>query len=474
MRNMLLLSVSALLAGCAVGPEYHRADMALSSGFHAGAISAEDGRDWWSHFNDPLLDKLVAQALAQNLDVAAAAARIAQARAAVTRANADLLPSVSATGSAQRDRTSADTPNGAVADRLMFPLSYSLYQIGAEAAWEVDLFGELGRRQEGARAQAAAVVADANAVRLSVAAETADTYLQLRGLQSRLAVAEQQLANEKQLSRLIEERVAQGLTPPRELNRVSGEVQELDANLPPLRAAISAQINRLSALTGRQAGPMYEDLQLPGDIPLAPDPAGDADPAALMRRRPDLVAAERRVAASNARIGEAMGEYYPHFSLGGLLSTATLSTGNLFADRTTQGTGFAGLRWRLFDFGRVDAEVAQAKGKNAEALAQYRGAVLHATEEVENALSQLAEGRMEIAAREREISALSQARDQARQAYSGGVIALVEVLDADRALLNASDRLATARAAAARASVAAVRALGGGFGTPSHVNGVQS
>jgi outer membrane protein TolC len=182
-----------------------------------------------------------------------------------------------------------------------------------------------------------------------------------------------------------------------------------------------------------------------------------------MRRRPDIAAAERRLAASNARIGVAVADYYPHVSLTGLLGVASVGTGTLFTGNGVQASGGAGLRWRLFDFGKVDAEVAGARGHEAEALALYRGTVLRATEDVETSLTRLAEGRAEIASREAQVAALTRSRDQARQAYQQGVLALVDVLDADRALLEASDRLASAQAGAARASVAAIRALGGGW-----------
>jgi outer membrane protein TolC len=163
----------------------------------------------------------------------------------------------------------------------------------------------------------------------------------------------------------------------------------------------------------------------------------------------------------------ALADYYPHLALHGLLGFASIGTGSLFTSAGLQASGGAGLRWRLFDFGRVDAAVAQARGQEAEALAQFRGAVLRATEEVETALVRLAETRTEITLRKQQVASLTRSRDQARQGYAGGALSLVDVLDADRALLEATDRFAAARAEAARASVAAVRALGGGWETRS-------
>ena len=412
-----------------------------------------------------MLERLVGQALAQNLDISVAAARVAQARAAATDAQAALLPRGELNLEAERDRQSLRTPVGAVAKELGLPRDYSLYQAGAAASWELDLFGGLRRGRQAARADLAATEAQTAAVRLSVSAETADAYLQLRGLQARLDVASRQLDTERRLAAIVREQIGQGVVAERELNRVTGEAQGLEAGLAPLRAQIAAQSNRLAVLTGRQAGAVTAELLVARDIPIAPDPSGGAVPSALMRRRPDLVAAEHRVAAADARIGVAVAEYYPRVSLSGLLGVASVGTGRVFIGDALQAGGSGALRWRLFDFGRVDAEVAQARGARAEALAQFRGSVLRATEEVETALTRLTEGRTEISLRERQLVSLTRSRDQARQAYEGGVLALVDVLDADRALLDAADRLAASRADTARASVAAIRALGGGWET---------
>jgi len=463
MRLIALLLAASALTGCTVGTDYRRPEIGLSPAFTAATPVAANEERWWTRFGDPILDNLVDQALAQNLDIAAAAARVDQARAAVQGAGAAMLPHADVGASAERDRQSLRTPVGVVGSQLGLPRAYSLYAVGTQASWEVDLFGGLRRGREAARADHDASQAEADAVRLAVAAETADAYLQLRGLQARLDVATRQLATERQLADLIRKQAEQGVVADRALQRVLGEADGIAAGLTPLRAGIAAQINRLAVLTGRQAGPDPAGLGSVRAIPAAPDPSGSVYPAELMRRRPDLVAAERHLAAANARIGVAMAEYYPHVSLGGLLGFASVGTGGLFTGDALQASGGGALRWRLFDFGRIDAEVAGARGREAEALARYRGAVLRATEDVETALVRLGEDRTEIALRESEVAALTRSRDQARQGYAGGVLALVDVLDADRALLEASDRLALAQADAARTSVAAVRALGGGW-----------
>lgn len=461
MRYALLFATVAL-TGCTVGPDYHAPQMALAPAYASGAVAAPSVR-WWAGFGDALLDRVVERALAQNMDIAAAKARVDQARAMAQGAGAALLPSLSAQGSVEQDHTSRQTPFGAASQALGFPRDYGLYQAGVQASWEVDLFGGLRRGRQVARAQFAGTQAQADAVRLSIAAETVDAYLQLGGLQARLVVAQRQLANERALVALIRQRVEQGVSADRDLNRASGEQEGIEASLAPLRAGVAGQIARLDVLMGSPAGTWDAELAPVAAIPVAPDPGGSAIPADLMRRRPDIVAAERQVAAASAGIGVAIADYYPHLSLGGLLGVASLGTANILSSNALQASGTAGLSWRLFDFGRIDAQVAQARGRQAEALALYRGAVLRATQDVETSLSSLTQERLALTACERQVGALTLARDQARQAYAGGVVALVDVLDADRALLDASDRLETVRAQAARASLATIRALGGGW-----------
>jgi NodT family efflux transporter outer membrane factor (OMF) lipoprotein len=463
MRLALSLLLATSLSACAVGPDYVRPQVSLSSAYVTPATIAAPDAEWWRRFDDPLLDRVVARVLAQNLDIAAAGARIDQARAAARAAGAALLPTVDASASAETASQSLRSPFGAAAHQLGFLRSYDLYQAGVQASWEIDLFGGLSRQHQAARAEAAGADADAAAVRLSVVAEAVDAYLQLRGLQAQLAVAERQLTVEHSLVGLIRQRVGQGVSAERELQRAIGEKEGVAASLPPLRAAITGQTNRLDVMMGTQAGTWRTELTAAAAIPQAPDPSGSANPAELMRRRPDVVAAEHRLAAANARIGAAMAEYYPHLSLSGALNFVSLGASSLFTGDALQSGAGAGLRWRLFDFGRIDAEVAQAKGRDAEALALYRASILHATEDVENAFVRLDEGRNEAAKLERQVAALRLARTQTQAAYESGAVALLDVLDADKALLDASDRLEQARALEARASLAAIRALGGGY-----------
>jgi outer membrane protein TolC len=220
-------------------------------------------------------------------------------------------------------------------------------------------------------------------------------------------------------------------------------------------------MNALDVLLGAQPGTYRAELQIAEPVPLAPAIGDAGGPAGLIRRRPDLIIAERKLAASNALIGAAISEYYPKFSLSGLIGSA--STAGVFNAAALQAQGALGLRWRLFDFVRVDAEIAAARGQNAEALAAYRLSVLRASEDVEDAFSNLLNREDEERLLANGEQSLTRAKVESLAAYKGGVVSLIEVLDADTRLLQTRDTRARAQTEASRAAIASFRALGGGW-----------
>jgi len=406
----------------------------------------------------------VQRARAQNLDLAAALARVQQARAAARAAGAQLLPTLDLNGQATRIHQSLESPVGQIASYVPgFSRDQSIYDVSLGATWELDLFGGLRRGRQAASAEADAAIAEQVGVRISVTADTADAYLRIRGDQARIAVAEQQVATDEHLLELVRQRFSRGLAAVREVAQAEALLSQARASLQPLRIDLEAQMNRLDVLLGLQPGTSAAELQTAGNIPSVPSVPESGPPLDVLRRRPDVIAAERHLAASNARIGQAVSDYYPKISLAGVLGYESSRPSDLFKAATFQPQGIAGLRWRVFDFGKVGAEVAQAKGAKAEALARYQQAVLRAAEDVENAftsLVQLEAHREELLT---EVAALTRARDASQEAYQGGVSALTDVLDADRQLLVAQDELAQTRADSARAAVGTFRALGGGW-----------
>jgi NodT family efflux transporter outer membrane factor (OMF) lipoprotein len=474
-QPILIAASAALLAGCATAPAYVRPDVAPPATFMGGpAVDARAAQaaevdlvNWWRSFDDPLLTSLVERALAQNLDLQQASARVVQARAALRHANADLLPSGQVSGQASENYLSTETAQGRIASALPgFDREAQSYELDLGASWELDLFGGKDAARDAARADWQASAAAAAAARLTVAAQTADTYIAIRSLQARLEVARDQLKTQQQLVGLIALQYRNGVAPEMQLHQAEGALSQVMAAVPELEQNLDIAMNALDVLLGLQPGSTRTELAMAAPIPLSPAVTSAGGPPALLRRRPDIIAAERTLAASNARIGVAISEYYPKFTLGGLLGTATTGLGGLFGGGATQASGFLGLRWRLFDFGRIDAEVAAARGRNAEALAAYRLTVLKASEDVENAFSTLVKQQARARILEDGDASLTKARASSFAAYKGGVSSLLDVLDADRRLLENRDAEVQARAAAARAAVASFRALGGGWDAP--------
>jgi NodT family efflux transporter outer membrane factor (OMF) lipoprotein len=474
-RSAAALLAATMLTGCAVGPDYRPPALSAPAAFVGSpAIAARqrsqtaDAARWWAGFNDPMLSDLVDSALGENLDIAQAVARVTQARAGLGAATAALLPSANISGSAATAHQSLETPTGRIAQASPgFQRNGELYEADLGASWEIDLFGGLRRGREAANADYQASEAGVAAARLAVAAQTADTYMLIRGLQARLAVANAQVDTQRRLVETVRLQYAKGVAAELQLRQAEGALAQVEASVPVLENGLDVAMNALDVLLAAQPGTYRALLAKPAAIPVAPAIADTGSPADLLRRRPDLIVAERKLAASNARVGVAVSEYYPKFSLGGLLGTATMTAGNVFTGSATQAQGVLGLRWRLFDFGRVDAEIAQAKGANAEALAAYRLAVLRASEDVENAFSALVKREAQQATLARGETALARAQSSSLAAYKGGVVSLIEVLDADRRLLDTRDARAQAQTEAARAAVASFRALGGGWQAPA-------
>jgi NodT family efflux transporter outer membrane factor (OMF) lipoprotein len=471
-RSLALLLCASVITGCAVGPDYRRPDAPLPAHYmgqvaveQQHAASTADLATWWQGFNDPLLSHFVSLALEQNLDLAQASARVTQARAALGGADAALLPSGNISGSAARAHQSIETPLGRVLNATPNYARWgNAYEADLGASWEIDVFGGLRRGREAALADYQASEAGVAATRLEVAAQTADIYIAIRGLQTRLEIAQRQVKVEQELLAKVNLLYGKGLAAEYQLRQTEGELAQVRATVPVLQTYLDAAMNALDVMLGSPPGTHRAELAAAAPIPATPKIASLGSPADLLQRRPDLIVAERHLAAANARIGEAISEYYPKFSLSGLLGSATtVSSGNLFTSGASQAAGVLGLRWRLFDFGRINAQIEAAKGRDAEVLAAYRQAVLRATEDVENAFSALVNREEQAVTLSQGEASLARARESSSIAYQNGAASLIDVLHADQALLQTSDARAQAQMESARAAVAAFKALGGGW-----------
>jgi len=467
------LAMAAMLAACAQVPEAPHQPRALDEHFAGQALLAQQATtkkpapalsDWWQGFEDPVLSGIVQRALDQNLDLAVALARAEQARAAARSTGAARMPQLGVQAQALTERQSLLSPDGELARHSPgYARAQTFQALGFGASWEADLAGGLKNGEKVAVAEWQAAEAARMGARITVAAEAADAYFRARGAQARIAVAEAHLQNQQLLLRLVQDRFNGGLATQREVSESHALLLQARGTLPPLRTELAQQLNRLDILMGEQAGTHAATLvKTPPLVYSVPALPANLTPAELMRRRPDIIAAERELDASQARIGVATAEYYPQLTLGGVLGGESLH-GSLLSSAAFQPQAFLGLHWRLFDFGRVDAEVAQARGARAEALAQVRQRMLRATEDVEDALVTLSQLELQRADLREEVHAHQIARDAAEDAYKGGAVSLIEVLQEDRLLLAANDQLAQLQASHARAAVAAFRALGGGW-----------
>lgn len=465
-------ALMAALSACTVGPGYRPEQPSAQAAYHeqealaartiATAAPALDS--WWTGFDDPELVNIIRRVLAQNLDLSAAMARVAQARAAASEAGAKELPQVELDSSIARQRQSLDGPLGKIASALSgYEREQTLDSLDAGASWELDLFGGVRRGAEAAEAEAQAADLLQDGVRVSVAAEAADAYFRLRGQQARIALTHSQIDTDQNLLDLVRQRQTDGVATDLDLARAAALLAHARAALPPLQTELAQQSNRLDVLMGAAPGTYAAELSAAAADYVVPAIDSGDGPAQLLRRRPDVVAAERRLAASNARIGVAVAEYYPKISLSALLGFESLGSSTMFSAASFQPTAVAGLHWRLFEFGRINAEVAQAEGANAEALAAYRQSMLRATEDVENAIVRLTQLEAQLSALQDEAAADTRARSAAQHQYEAGVVSLIDVLDADRQWLASRDALAQAHADDARAAVEAFRALGGGW-----------
>ena len=329
LRMGAALALAATLTGCAVGPKYHRPTVTLQPFHNAPSIEGRSTSlpappldQWWMGFRDPELTRIVKRALDQNLGLAAAMTRVQQARAAARGAGAQHLPSGNLYASTTTLYQSTESMTGRLAAHAPgYHRSQNYYDLGFMASWETDLFGGLKKGAQAATAEAQAAEALHSGTRITVAAEAADAYMQIRGAQARLIFAKDQIATDEHLVELVQQRKDAGVASDRELAQAQALLSQAKATIPLLTVSLEAQLNRLDVLMGAQPGTYAAELTSVVDIPDVPEISGFGTATDLLRRRPDIIAAERMVAASNARIGQALAEYYPKmkFALRGKL-----------------------------------------------------------------------------------------------------------------------------------------------------------
>lgn len=472
MRRWALLG-AATLAGCTtVGPNYREPAVPTPPQYaetEAGAGLGDAGlASWWRAFGDSQLDALVNRAIAQNLDVQAAAARIREARAQETVAGAASQPQVDAQGSITRQRISENAipipPGAGGGGSFGLPgAEFTTFRVGFDASWEIDLFGRTQRSVEAARARFGGALWNRRDVQVSIAAEVADSYLALRTLQERIATAEAELARQQRFENLVGVRVRGGLVTGQDLEQQKSERSSAAAVLPALRAQAEAQIHALGVLTGDTPEALIAELNRPAALPPAPPAIPAGLPSELLRRRPDIRAAERELAASTADIGVAVADLYPRFSLTAAPALVSTALGSLLEWGSRSFSAGASVDWPLLNGGRTRGNIAVANARQETALIAYRKTVLRALQDVEDALSRADGDRRQLAELDLAVRTAARAEDIARTRYRGGLVTYSDVLLAQARRLKLEDQVMETRGTLARDSVALFKALGGGW-----------
>jgi NodT family efflux transporter outer membrane factor (OMF) lipoprotein len=452
MRRFAVVLPALALAACTVGPNYRApapASLQVPDAWNQRGTQGEpvDLSHWWDRFSDPLLTRLIGEASASNLDLAVASTRLVQARESLVQARAGLVPTVGASGSAGRTMGSGN--------------DHSSFSVGADASWEVDLFGRIRRGIEAAGADAESVYYDREALRVAITAELATNYVQARLTQERLALAREDLAIADDNLQIAQWRVQAGLASSLDSEQARAARAQTAAAIPSLDENFASATYRIAVLTGRAPGTLTAELGVVKPVPRAPRDVAAGIPADTLRQRPDVRSSERSLAAATARIGVAQAQLYPALRLSGNIGTSAFSLGGLFSAIT--GTILAGIDQTLFDGGRLRSQVRSQQAAADGALATYRQSVLTALEDVENALAAL------NAARQRQVeftTALDAANNSAilaRIQYRSGLTSFDQLLDVESRLVSARDGLASSRADESLALIQLYRALGGGW-----------
>ena len=458
---------AAVIAGCAVGPDYHQPEMPVDTHFanagEPGLAAGDTVERYWTEFADPLLNSLVEDALAHNTDLGVAAANLQAARAARRLAGFDQYPTVTVNGSYTHNLESAQQLPGVDQHDREFDTA----QAGFDGLWELDLFGRVRRNVEAARGDLGASEATLRDARVSVIAEVARDYFILRGLQDQLALTKRNADNQLQSLTLTRTRLEAGRGNELDTSRAEAQWQTTLASIPSLEASIATTTYRLSVLTGRPPTALGEKLSPQAPMPTLPTMNAIGTPEQLLRRRPDVRVAERRLAAATARVGVATGDLFPKVTIVGEVGYWAPTFGDFGQSEARFFSVGPSISWAAFDLGRVRARISSAKAQTDAAFAGYEGAVLNALEDTEGALivygrSQSRRESLQVAA-----AASDKAADLARKRFEGGLIDFLEVLDAERTALSAELLLSQSRTDTATSLVAVYKALGGGWQLPS-------
>jgi NodT family efflux transporter outer membrane factor (OMF) lipoprotein len=455
---------SLQLAGCAVGPDYSPPAISLPARWHAGPQRPGPPpvlARWWRRFGDPLLNELIEEAVAGNLDVATAKAKIREARATHRQAIGALFPQLTGSGSATANQGGATTAGSSAASTAT--THYNQFQAGFDASWELDLFGANRRAVEAAGYGIDASEDELRATLLTLVGDVASYYADARGYQARIALARRTAASQRATAELTERKAAAGSASAVDTAKAIALAASTEASIPSNETGYQEAANRLAVLLGRAPGDIAARLARAAPIPTPRGPLPRGIPADLLTARPDLRKAERQLAQSTARIGQAEAALYPDVSLTGSISTTALKLGDLGKSSTISWAVGPSVTVPIFNGGKLRAAVEIAQAQRDQYVVAWRSAVLTALEDVENATVALAQERIRIRSLDESAKRYGEAARLSRALYETGSSSFLDVLDAERSEFSAEDTLLQSRVSAAKDYVALAKALGGGW-----------
>ena len=450
-------------AGCmTVGPDYVPGPLTAPTAWHTqtekglteGATDYQIQSDWWSVFNDPMLSDLMNRAIAGNLDLITAKSRLQEARAQRGISKAAAYPNLDAAASARKTTSSSESGSGT--DR-------EFYTAGFDASWELDIFGGTKRSVEAAQATLESVTGDLGNVRVSLLAEVARNYIEMRTFQAKLAATEANIKTQKETHQLAAWRLSAGLGNELELEQARYNLASTLSAKPAVITSLESAKNRLAVLLGVPPGRLHKELEAPGAIPVPSEQITIGIPADVLRQRPDIYAAERDLAAQTAMIGVATAKLYPQFSLNGSVGWEALSAKSLFSLSAKTSSIGPQVTWSVFDGGAVRRNIEVQTTLRDQALSQYESAILTALEEVENALQAYSGEKSRMEFLTEAVRAAKEAEKLVRIRYTSGLADFGLVLEAQRFLYSFQTQLADSRGQIASDLIALYKALGGGW-----------
>ncbi len=470
-RIAWMTGAALTLTACAAGPDYRppeTAALGVPAAYSQGTsapLNDADLASWWTRLGDPALSHLIDQAITNNLDIVQAQARLRQARESLRQANASFLPQVNASGSGGKNyRSQAGgsrvDDNGNVISTGASNWSSS-YSLGANASWQIDLFGELSRSAEAARADLSASGYDLANVRMTIISELVTNYVQARLAQAQLKVARETQAIQQDNYNIANWRLQAGLVSSLDEQQAKAQLAQTNASIPQFEASLKGSLNRIAVLTGQAPGEATRALETPAPIPAASTQIATGIPADTLRQRPDVRSAERALAAATARIGVAQAQLYPSLGISGNIGTTSNAFKDLF-DLVTGGV-FANVAQVIFDGGRLSSQVRSQRAAADGAFAAYKQSVLTALEDVENAMASLSSARARKIEFQTAYEASNNAAIMARSQYQSGLIDFQTLSTSESTLLNAHNSLASAQADEVLAIAQLYNALGGGW-----------